>query len=617
MNREFQSKPFILSKRALVNVQNDFDHVEALSSAHLYYDDKTEVTDSSNHGIRILLIGYILDITDGNRSSSEILTELCQLYQSENKESFYEKLDFLNGRYILIADDGSDTVLFTDATCLRPVFYWNKEILGSHEVLVREVVEGENNIELSVQKFKMNGFLDYTSTQSVYKMNPNVFYSAVGMQFIRYYPRAQSKVSEVDEIVAKTIDFYQPQVEWLNRNYPLIYQSLTGGYDSKISLAITKPTMNKVQYFTYMIDLENTPDSQFSRIYRKDKDLVDRLVYNLNIDDNHTYYYFNEYPLPKDYEKTISRNTSSSHSYVLSHLTHREFEKNSIHVKSTIYEIAKLPFSANHINAQTDEELLNVIVNWAPKTLRKEPEKLLDMYRSFAERVDMEQVALYGYNLPVMLYWETRMGNWHSNITQETDNVLETFVFVNNRHMLNQFMYLDTQARKNRTYFDKVVSNKWPILNYFIPNRYETLEDRIAMQANDGASQTRGSASRARVELTHYGINVRDISNLEVAAQADHIEIRPLQGTKLKDEEITLTLANNDESDKPLVLEGYYNHPSKNIFIALNGEKFSINDYHEGKNVTLKAGEEMKISYHYAKNFDRSSWYKAGMLTIR
>ncbi|MCG1009956.1 hypothetical protein J4760_07985 [Salinicoccus sp. ID82-1] len=616
MNREFQRKPFILSKNALPKVRETFEHERHLSAARLYHDDKTEISEAKSGNVGIILIGYILDISDGSRNEVDILSELCDLYESDTA-SFHERIDYLNGRYVLVLDDGAETVLYTDATGMRPVFYWNGEIFGSHEILVRESVRNEKGIDLPGEVYRMNGFLDYTSTQSVYKMNPNMHYSIGASKYLRHYPRTDSRKAKVDEVVENTMRYYQPQVEWLDRNYELIYQSLTGGYDSKVSLAITKPIIDKIKFFTYMIDLENTPDTQFSRIYRKDKDLVDRLVYNLNIEDNHMYYYFHDYEVPKDYENHIGRNVSSSHSYALSYLTHLEFEKRGIHVKSTLYEIAKLPFSEKYDDAKDEDSLISVITNWAPKVLREEREMLRDMYQAFAERNSMDELADHGYNLPLMLYWETRMGNWHSNITQETDNVLETFVFVNNRHMLNQFMYLDTKARADRTYFNKVISTAWPILNYFVPNRYETLEDKVAKQQNTEAQQIKGSASRALVGLNYRNINVRGISNLEVTAQADHIEIKPLEGTKLKDDEITLTLANRDESDRPLVLEGFYHHTSQNIFIALNGEKFSINDYHGGKAVTLKAGEEMEISYHYVKNFDRSSWYKAGTLTIR
>ncbi|WP_271399223.1 hypothetical protein [Salinicoccus roseus] len=608
MDREFQRKPFIISKAALEQTEDWFENSEPLSAAHFYYDDKTEIVTYDYEGISLILVGYILDIEDGTKAAEEILAELCQLYNHEEKTPFHEKLDFLNGRYILLADDGRDTRLYTDATCMRPVFYWNNEIFGSHEALVRSVVNAEKEIELDRKKYGMNGFLDYTSTEEVFKMNPNLYYSAEDATFTRYYPREEAVTLTTDEVVTNTIDYFKPQVEWLALNYGTIYQSLTGGYDSKVSLAITKPIMDRIEYFTYMIDLENEPDSPYSRIYRMDKDLVDRIVYNLNL--RHQYYFFNDYSTPKEYEKKIGRNVSSFHSYVLSYLTYKKFEKNQIHVKSTIYEIAKLPFNKEYDYSQEKDIHLRVVGRWAPKPLKGEAEKIEEMYDDFYERADFETVRTKGYNIPTMLYWEARMGNWHSNITQETDNVVETFIFVNNRHMLNQFLYLDTEAKEKRDYFDKVIAKFWPILNYFVPNSYETLEDRVA------GKQTEASTKDV-IRMDHKNLNVTGLINVDVVSNTDGLEIRPRAGVKLKDETLSLSLENEGGEDVEVVLTGYYEHPEKNIFIRLNDDKCSINEFIEGRAVNIPRGEHLTITYEYAKNFDRSSWYKAGTLKIR
>jgi hypothetical protein len=610
MNREFQSKPFIISNKELEKTTEWFEHDKALSSAHLYYDDKTDILEKQEQGVKIILVGYILDIKGRMPTEDAILSALCDLYLREDDLAFYEQLNYLNGRYVLMIDDGADTRVFTDATCLRPVFYWENEIMGSHESLVREIVEQEHDIALGRRKYRMNGFLDFTTTDGIYKMNPNLYYSSKVGAFTRYYPRATAKSLELDEVVENTMDMFSPQVEWLNRNYKTIYQSLTGGYDSKVSLAIMKPLKDKIKYFTYMIDLENTPDSQFSRIYKKDKDLVDRLVYNLNLD--HEYYFFPDYDMPKDYEIMLNRNVSSYHSYVLSYLTYKEFEKEGIHVKSTIYEMAKMPFATKYDYATEEEDILSAMLNWAPKSLRGDRELLREMYHSFIERTHFDQVKSLGYNIPMMIYWEARMGNWHGNITQETDNTVETFIFVNNRYMLDQFISLEREAREARSYFDRLISECWPILNYFVPNRYETLEDVAKRKI-----QTASTASNARVKLKYRGYGLVEMKNVEVAAEEENIELQPLAGVKLKDDEISFTIVNEGTASKTLHLQGYYRHSSQNIFVQLGDKNYSINDFYEGMPFELYSGEKVKIIYHYSKNFDRASWYKAGHLTIK
>ncbi|OZT76900.1 hypothetical protein [Salinicoccus roseus] len=607
MDRKFQSRPFILAKSQLDSSEQWFDYVKPLSSAFLYYDEKTSITVQNEADVKMILIGYMLDIRDGGLDSYRILSALCREYAAM-EEDFYEHLDHLNGRYVLIVDDGTDTRLFTDATCLRPVFHWNNEMLASHEALLREAVKVQAGKELPVADYRMNGFLDLTSTEGIYKVNPNHFFSARQEAFQRYYPREDAKMMTTDDVFSETVDFFPPQVEWLGRSGRKIHQSLTGGYDSKVSLALTKGIMDQIDYFTYMIDLENAPDNQFGKIYKRDKDLVDRLVYNLNL--HHDYYFFKDYKVPDDYNRKLRSNVSSHHSFALSYLTSREFDEGGIHVKSTIYEMAKLPYDKKYDFKEDDASLVDVATAWAPQAIREDREKLETLFEAFKERNGFDAYGKYGYNVPAALYWETRMSNWHSNITQETDTTLETFILVNNRYMLDRYMRMGTADRENKGYLTRLISEFWPILNYFVPNRYETLEDKVQM------AREKKAPAAYNISLSYGDVRFRNINNLDLAFNTDGVEMRPMDGTALKDDTLSVTLENKGEQEEVLMLKGYYEHPVTNIEIAIDDAHFSINDFIQGKTVAVPAGGKTQITYHYAKNFDRKSWYRAGLLSI-
>lgn len=600
MNPDFQRKPFLISNAPLEKASDLFEQAHPLTGAYLYYDHKTEIERSSVGSVEVNLIGYILDIRNGHLSTSHILSELARLYQSGTEE-FYDYMEMLNGRYVLIISDENDTKTFSDATCMRPIFYYQNEFLGSHEALVEEVVRREKGIELNKEPYQMKGYLDYTSTEDIYKFNPSMFFSSVDAGFTRYYPRKPAKSLSTEAVFDWTKDYFLPQTEWLDQNFNKIYQSLTGGYDSKVSLAITKDMRNEIEYFTYMIDIKKAKRGLHRNIYDKDKKLVDRLVYNLNLP--HRYYYFKDYPMPEEYEEKIAKNVSSEHSYILSYLTAKEFKKDAVHVKSTIYENAKLPYKFEH-DFTTDYEILNQIATgWAPKALKNKKEVNQKMFNAFIERSKFQEIEPYGYNLPMMLYWETRMANWHSNITQETDNTVETFVFVNNRYMLDQFMHLDTISKRDKEYFEKLIEHFWPILNYFIPNSMLTLADyKNAMNT---------------FRLYEKSIVISKPMNVDVSAKQEHYSIQPSDSAKLQDDEISFVVMNQGNQDVDIEIRSFYQHPNKNIFIKINDKSHSINDFYDGKEIEVKAGEKVGLSYRYTKNFDRDSWYKAGKLEIR
>lgn len=600
MNKAFQSNPFIISKYELTISKYDFKECIKLSSGYLYYNDREKIKTYSHDGVTCIIIGFLLDITDGSKSQEEIAFELINLHE-QSLEEFIEKLDFLNGRYNLVLDDGNDVNIYTDATCLRPLFYWNIEIFGSHESLVHSIVEKEKNITLRVDSIKMKGLLDFTSTENIYKFNANSRFSFNAEKFIRIYPRHAYKELTLNELYEQTEPYFEPQVEWIDRNYANVYLSLTGGFDSKVSLAIAKSLKTKIKYFTYMIRVNKNNSSRYENIFKIDKWNVENLVYNLDL--NHKMYYFKDYNVDEEYVKLLSENVSSEHSYELASVLNKELNKNSLHIKSTLYELVKLPYLDKYDKTTDPSELINMVKNWVPKEYKHKNQQILNMIDEFINRNSYDEILKSNYLLPSILYWESRMGNWHGDITQETDLTSETFVFINNRFMLDKFIRLNQEDRKNNTYLKKLVNEKWPILNYYIPNTKTTLIDKLKEKEN--------------VSVVNKRLNVKNMKNIIVQINDFNLNIEPMRNIKLKDDSIYFDIENNFLDYVDVEFKSFYKHPEKNIFIHINGDRYSINNLNQGIIYTIKPDQHVKVEIEYTNNFAKDSWFKASLLEIK
>lgn len=203
---------------------------------------------------RIYVIGYILDIRDSALSQEEIFKKLLVNFGKSSTE-FYDELQYMNGRYTIIIDNDENTYVYTDATGMRPLYYWNNEIISSHEILLREGLNDARGLELSVRPFKMKNFLDYTNTKDIYKFSPNMYFDFGESSFMRFYPNGKFKNQTMETVIKNTEDYFLTQVQWLNNNYEVIYQSITGGFDAKLSLALTKPILEKIKFSLICIDL--------------------------------------------------------------------------------------------------------------------------------------------------------------------------------------------------------------------------------------------------------------------------------------------------------------------------------------------------------------------------
>lgn len=598
MLKEIVKNPFVVSDKSIKNDNLITSDTITLSNAFLYYRKTDDITVKKFKNIKMILIGYAMNTRNSDLNQEEILEDLIGLY-IQGYNLFLDEIDLLNGRFVIIVDSNKDTEIYNDATALRPIFQWNKSVFASHESVLKAAVREYGNIELN--NFGINnGYLDATNTVDVYKFNPNLTFSFKDKSFTRIYPRTKYEVMDRQNILEKVITNLEEQVKWLEKSNKKLYFSLTGGYDSRVSLSLIKPILNNITFFTYMTDFKNTKSTAKKEIYLKDNEIVKKLADNINI--NHQIYGLENYYPNDEFKDLIRTNTSSNHSVNVSYLMYKELKENSLHIKSTLYEIGKMPYPPEMDFTNDYHRLFKLSVKWQTVNFKRKVKDKKAYFNSFIERSKFKEIEKYNYNLPMMLFWESRMANWHGNITQETDHTSETFIFLNSRYILDLLLRAEFDIRNNKEIFTDIVEIKWPILQYFIPNSYRTLKDEVI--------------SSNTFKLTNLQLELSSIKNINTVINNNEIQIMPTETSYLHDDDLTVNFINKSVYDKKVVLKGYYRHPQKNIFIKINDIEYSINDFYEGMEFKLSGDSNMTLKYRYTKNFDNQSWYDAGKLLL-
>lgn len=129
---------------------------------------------------------------------------------------------------------------------------------------------------------------------------------------------------------------------------------------------------------------------------------MNNLVENFRL-NNHKYYFFSDYKAPAKYLQTLGKHVSSHHSYGLSYIINKEFDRSSsIHLKSTLYELAKLSFK----DVNDDESILNDIKHWAPRELHGQKEILMNMFKEYKK-----EITLMKYLISVIIFKLCYIGN--------------------------------------------------------------------------------------------------------------------------------------------------------------------------------------------------------------
>src|SRR5699024_1956791 len=465
-------------------------------------------------------------------------------------------------------------------------------------VIVRELVEGNRNIKLKTQW--TNGYMDFTGTVSIYKFNCNNFFSFRNSIFERYFPRYNIGKQSSEQVLEATYNYLTEQAKWLSTLDKKLYLSLTGGVDSKVSLSLLKPLKLKLSLFTYLIDFDNVVEGPRKEIYLKDKEIVNRLTYNFDL--NHKFFRFEELDIPRDFSKHMKQKFTSSHSTEVAYLVREYMEKNSLHIKSNIYELAKFPYPKAAHKLTDIEDGYSITSKWLPKSLRDKKHKGNTMYKESAQRTNFTRDKLKDANLGMMLYFESKLSNWHSNITQETDIIQDTFILFNSKYLIRQLLSLSLGDRLETKLLHLYIEKSWPFLNYQIANSYSTLDQYKNNETN--------------IMNQDNSLSLNSVFNVSTKVLENGFVIQPAYNIQLKDDMITFDVQNNTNEDMILTIKGDYTHPEKNIFVVINSKKMSINHIFEGLDYHLKSKGVISFEIEYKKNFKYKSWYNAGRFTI-
>src|SRR5699024_3261590 len=118
--------------------------------------------------IKYILIGYALDIRDGEKSNLDILEMLHKSTQ------VIEDLEYISGRYIYIKAVNKEMYIYSDASQLQALVF-NKEarILSSHDNLLAEVLK-KNNYKVTRRPLEVHNELDFTRFEEIQKFNPSM-----------------------------------------------------------------------------------------------------------------------------------------------------------------------------------------------------------------------------------------------------------------------------------------------------------------------------------------------------------------------------------------------------------------------------------------------------------
>lgn len=482
MNKDRKLYPlgFILTDKVIKNIPKYYN-AEKVREYYYYYDKNMPFKKYSNENFEIIIHGhFVYTDFESELVNKEVLPKLLNEFRT-NYDLFLNSLDFLAGRYVVMIISDQIFEVFQDAVGARSVYYMlNENVLSSH----LHLIEDNYNCYMHTLTSQVNGLDKYFTTTkfvNIKSMLPNFKLDFIHKNLQRFFPRSINTYNELtdNERIDKIIYLWKKQVEYYTRNYNVI-QSLSGGNDSRVSLALSYDAKDKIEYFTYSpIEGSFDIDDRSSEILNLDRKIVEKLLEITDI--KHQFINYNPSIIDNEYNNYVKRNSTLEHVEQKSDLLNqyvRLFTKHkTIHIRANLLEIAR----AHNITERRNnnyKEVLDTIHN----RLR---ENNLDIVKEELEEHELKSIEeinynedLYEYHVLDLFYWEITLGRWHSEVLNSNDIFFDTLLPFNLRAIIEISLSFTLNQRKQDYLFKEIMNKTLPLLNFLGINQIENLYEQ-------------------------------------------------------------------------------------------------------------------------------------------
>ncbi|CAM2893026.1 hypothetical protein [Salinicoccus roseus] len=581
----------------------------------LHHSEEVKVHSFSNSTTDILLVGYCFDIRDGQLGHTEIMEKLS------NSVDLPKELEFINGRYFLIMCSEEGCTLYSDASQLQPLVYHEASAsLASHDHLLASILSGKG-MELVRRPGEGHTELDFTRYEEIFKVNPSLRLSLDTFDFERIYPRADVDESDAEYSFEQMKPYLEESRQWLSKAEGELFLTLTAGIDSRVSAALIRPLRERVEFLTYY-----TPSKYLATRMAKIIHKIDRNVAEQMKDDmgwRHSIINIRDYkPDAATKEEWVER-YNSRHAYgLINYYRHHKNYKHALHIKSTVFGMGKADFKPALDDHEDTLTFYRKCIHGLSKTFERHYDEAEEVEKYFKRNHVYEGVTK-GRHYFDLFHLESRMGNWHSTLTLETDPEVDEFIFMNARRMIDLMQQPSIDERRNFSLYKKIINHYWPVLLHFGINSEKNLYEQYCEEAREMLREPEPvqvpEASSA--DIREVRIMAQDSMILEKKQNEDSVLLKPGAGMTNAHNVNSFVIENGSKEARKVRLKSFYSNPKgKGIIkvVVRTSQSHEVYDI-----LSLNTPLEIEITdtpysviVLYNENFSRASWQEAGTLQV-
>ena len=405
---------------------------------------------------RLTLLGFMLDWSRPEASNAEILKSLAD--NGQNLDSCLKATDELGGRWILIYQDDTESVIFHDAAGLRQVCYakdspHDQLWIGSDPGLLGEVAELapdpdalsfiDSMAEKEPEYWWPGNRLPFAAAAALL---PNHHLNLSNGNCDRFWPRSAPGVLSKAECCRSASDKLVGIMSAAQNRWELTL-GLSAGWDSRLLLAASRSIIEDVSVYT--VQAATTNDDH------KDIVIPRRLAKRLGL--HHVEIRHLDYASDEFLESFRKHSWRPHQKFAAGgQAEYEQFRYAKVAVIGNLSEVAKLPYrhklqSQESIDGKTLAHLVGMGgYDFANEAMQEWLENAND---------------LAGYNVLDLFYWEQRTGRWlAANLVEFDFAWKEIFVPFNIRSLICDLLATDEKERNPASLhlYIEIIQTLWP-----------------------------------------------------------------------------------------------------------------------------------------------------------
>lgn len=391
---------------------------------------------------------------------------------ASDESSFLELLDELGGRHIVLLGHSHSFSLYQDASGMRSVYFSSEADLVTSHV---HLLNGLQPHRERTPDQGLSGFMRAwarTPFLGIDAMLPNHSLTVPGYHITRFFPRRINRFSSwtVQDRIVEFRNLWERQWKQLLARRNELVMSVTGGNDSRTSLALLAHEMDSIKTFTYTVPDFMTTD--WARSLQRDRLIVEQIKSCVNL--KHRYISMgSQSPITSQAAKsTIAKNSVGTHgTWLLPYYIKHFSDESVIHIRGNTFGVYKAPWGSRNNNDNVEGLRKQYVTLTKSDQPAEPPESREQYFLSGVKRWEYNKDQ-FGYHRLELLYWEIRLGRWASEIYNETDIAFASFDPTNVRSLIEIALSFTISEKRNKFFQAELINSAYPILNF--PGKNDT-----------------------------------------------------------------------------------------------------------------------------------------------